>query len=84
MVDWTDPTEISRDGGRFYQLERLCSSDFLAHIDVFLKLVFTLFGAYLWELFSTCEFEWSLLSRHRKFRWPLVSSPLTYAAFDRS
>ncbi|RDB23295.1 hypothetical protein Hypma_009572 [Hypsizygus marmoreus] len=39
--------------------------------DVFQKLIFALFGVYLWELFMTCDFEWSLISRRRKFRWPL-------------
>ncbi len=42
-------------------------------IDVFAKLVFVLFGVYVWELFTTCDFEWSLLSGRRRFRWPLVS-----------
>jgi len=41
--------------------------------EAFLKLVFTLFGVYIWELFMTCNFEWSLMTGRRKFRWPLVS-----------
>ncbi|PFH52681.1 hypothetical protein AMATHDRAFT_74138 [Amanita thiersii Skay4041] len=40
--------------------------------DVFLKLIFSLFGVYVWELFMTCDFEWSLVTRKRSFRWPLV------------
>lgn len=40
--------------------------------DVFLKLIFALFGVYIWELFMTWDFEWSLLNRRRKFRWPLI------------
>lgn len=40
--------------------------------DIFLKLVFTLFGVYVWELFMTLDFEWSLVTRRRNFRWPLV------------
>ncbi|KAF9468960.1 hypothetical protein BDZ94DRAFT_1153057 [Collybia nuda] len=40
--------------------------------DVFLKLIFALFGVYVWELFTTCDFEWSLISGRRRFRWPLA------------
>ena len=39
---------------------------------MFLKLIFSLFGVYIWELFTTCDFEYSLLSKRRAFRWPLV------------
>ncbi|KIY49568.1 hypothetical protein FISHEDRAFT_41714 [Fistulina hepatica ATCC 64428] len=39
---------------------------------VFQNTIFTLFGLYLWELLTTWNFEWSLLTRRRKFRWPLV------------
>jgi hypothetical protein len=45
----------------------------LAITDVFLKLIYTLFGLYVWELFITCDFEWSLITRRREFRWPLAS-----------
>ncbi|KAF9008688.1 hypothetical protein BDQ17DRAFT_1236446 [Cyathus striatus] len=38
----------------------------------FQKLIFTLFGLYVWELFLTWDFEWSLIRGRRKFRWPLV------------
>ncbi|KAF8164973.1 hypothetical protein B0H34DRAFT_648175 [Crassisporium funariophilum] len=50
----------------------LDTSEIARDSDVFQKLVFALFGAYLWELFMTCDFEWSLLKRRRVFRWPLV------------
>jgi len=42
-------------------------------VDVFSKLVFTLFGVYIWELAMTSDFEWSLIFGRRRFRWPLVS-----------
>jgi len=45
--------------------------------DAFQKTVFALFGLYLWELFITSEFEWSLLTGSRRFRWPLVFFFLT-------
>lgn len=39
---------------------------------VFQRLIFTIFGVCLWELFTTCGFEWSLITRRRQFRWPLI------------
>ncbi|CCM02830.1 uncharacterized protein FIBRA_04942 [Fibroporia radiculosa] len=39
--------------------------------DVYSKLVFALFGVYVWEVFETSDFEWSLITRRRKFTWPL-------------
>ncbi|KIM45814.1 hypothetical protein M413DRAFT_64354 [Hebeloma cylindrosporum] len=41
--------------------------------DVIPKIVFSLFGVYVWELFVTWDFEWSLISQRRSFRWPLVN-----------
>lgn len=40
--------------------------------DVFDKLIFALFGINVWEIFTTWDFEWSLLTGRRKFRWPLI------------
>ncbi|KAH6915143.1 hypothetical protein BKA70DRAFT_1420088 [Coprinopsis sp. MPI-PUGE-AT-0042] len=40
--------------------------------DAFQKIIFTFFGLYLWELFMTCDFEWSLLTLKRRFHWPLL------------
>ena len=42
-----------------------------------MKVNVSFFGLYLWELFQTCDFEWSLVTRRRKFQWPLVSPYLT-------
>ncbi|KAK0453391.1 hypothetical protein EV421DRAFT_677721 [Armillaria borealis] len=39
---------------------------------VFQRLIFAIFGVCLWELFTTCGFERSLITRRRQFRWPLV------------
>ncbi|KAE9399036.1 hypothetical protein BT96DRAFT_821154 [Gymnopus androsaceus JB14] len=39
---------------------------------IFERIIFVFLGITLWELFSTCGFEWSLLRGHRRFRWPLV------------
>lgn len=38
----------------------------------FEKLIYCLFGLYVWELFQTCDFEWSIVTRQRKFTWPMV------------
>ncbi|KAF7352960.1 hypothetical protein MVEN_01263400 [Mycena venus] len=48
----------------------------------FEKITFVFFGMQLCELFMTCGFEWSLLTRRRRFRWPLsklFASPLASA-----
>ncbi|KAI0313826.1 hypothetical protein OF83DRAFT_1268311, partial [Amylostereum chailletii] len=36
------------------------------------NVVAAFFSLYGWELFQTCEFEWSLLKGRRKFHWSLV------------
>jgi hypothetical protein len=41
-------------------------------LDAFQKIIFAFFGLYIWELFMTSGFEWSLVTRRRKFHWPLV------------
>ncbi|KAH8113416.1 hypothetical protein DFH11DRAFT_1775269, partial [Phellopilus nigrolimitatus] len=39
----------------------------------FEKLIYALFGLYVWELFQTSGVEWSLfVTRSRKFKWPMV------------
>lgn len=40
--------------------------------DAFQKIIFAFFGLYVWELFMTFDFEWSLLTRKRRFHWPLI------------
>ncbi|KAI0728746.1 hypothetical protein C8Q72DRAFT_358450 [Fomitopsis betulina] len=47
-------------------------SEVLLDTGVYEKLVFALFGLYVWEIFQTSGFEWSLITRTRKFTWPLV------------
>ena len=37
-------------------------------------MMFTFLGVYLWELFTTCDFEWSLINGRRRFTWPLSES----------
>ncbi|PBL02297.1 hypothetical protein ARMGADRAFT_249340 [Armillaria gallica] len=45
---------------------------------VFQRLIFAIFGVCLWELFTTCGFEWSLITRRRQFRWPLINCNALY------
>ncbi|KAF8974584.1 hypothetical protein BDZ97DRAFT_1751348 [Flammula alnicola] len=61
-VNWSDPTEISKD------------------LDIFHKLVFALFGVYLWELSVTWDFEWSLLTKRQcalSNSCPIISFSIT-------
>lgn len=44
---------------------------------VFTQMIFTFLGVYLWELFTTCDFEWSIITGRRKFTWPLIFFFLT-------
>ncbi|KAG5654460.1 hypothetical protein H0H81_001959 [Sphagnurus paluster] len=50
--------------------------------DIFSKLILALFGVYIWELFTTCDFEWSLMSGRRRFRWPLVRQSRCFQAMS--
>ncbi|KAI0699423.1 hypothetical protein BC835DRAFT_1267936, partial [Cytidiella melzeri] len=45
-------------------------------------LIFVLFGGYVWEILLTLGFEWSLITRERKFTWPLVSTIFNSNAKD--
>ena len=54
--------------------KHIIKSSLTPSLDVFERLIFSLFGVYAWELCMTFEFEWSLLTGRRKFRWPLVCS----------
>ncbi|KAF9076421.1 hypothetical protein BDP27DRAFT_1389322 [Rhodocollybia butyracea] len=40
--------------------------------DVFERMIFISLGVTIWEFFTTCDFEWSLIRGRRRFRWPLV------------
>ncbi|KAJ7699871.1 hypothetical protein B0H17DRAFT_1047472 [Mycena rosella] len=47
-------------------------AEILKDSDAFAKIIYLFFGIQLWEVITTAGFEWSLLTRRRKFRWPLV------------
>ena len=71
MVVWAAAAEIAKEAGMFSKyLSFVDASDL--RIGIFTKLIFCLFGIYVWEIFQTCDFEWSLITRKRKFSWPLV------------
>ncbi|EPT02874.1 hypothetical protein FOMPIDRAFT_1015128 [Fomitopsis schrenkii] len=53
-------------------------TEVLQDTDVYEKLVFALFGLYVWELFQTSGFEWSLITRTRKLTWPLINCEALY------
>ncbi|KAF8226520.1 hypothetical protein L208DRAFT_1301385, partial [Tricholoma matsutake] len=40
--------------------------------DVLSMMSFSLCSIYLWEILVTWDFEWSLLTKQTRFRWPLV------------
>ncbi|KAF5369827.1 hypothetical protein D9758_001254 [Tetrapyrgos nigripes] len=37
----------------------------------FERLIFVILGVVIWEIVSTWDFEWSLINKRRRFRWPL-------------
>ncbi|KAJ6629203.1 hypothetical protein B0H10DRAFT_30170 [Mycena sp. CBHHK59/15] len=57
---------------RFVMVNWSDPAEIVKDSDAFSKIIFALFGVYIWELFMTFGFEWSLLTRRRQFRWPLV------------
>jgi len=38
----------------------------------FNNLMHTLLGLYIWEWFTSLEFDWQYISGQKKFRWPLI------------
>lgn len=41
-------------------------------IEIFKSISHVAIGAYLWEAFSSVGFEWSLITRKRAFKWPML------------
>jgi hypothetical protein len=68
---------VKKIGYRFHE----CNLTILHVVDVFSKIVFALFGVYVWELSVTSDFEWSLITGRRRFRWPLASSLIVLSHF---
>ncbi|KAF9523598.1 hypothetical protein CPB83DRAFT_775240 [Crepidotus variabilis] len=44
----------------------------LAARDAFIKLLHIYLGLYLWEILTTLDFEWRMISGQKKFKWPLA------------
>ncbi|KAJ7905603.1 hypothetical protein B0H14DRAFT_2490486 [Mycena olivaceomarginata] len=70
MVNWSDPAQIAKDARSLSCLANC--SQLINDPEVFEKIIFVFFGIQLLELFMTCDFEWSLLTRRRRFHWWLV------------
>ncbi|KAG1823349.1 uncharacterized protein BJ212DRAFT_1261716, partial [Suillus subaureus] len=39
---------------------------------IFLKFMHALLGLYLWEVFTSLDFDWAVMTGKTRFRWPLV------------
>ncbi|KAH7930307.1 hypothetical protein BV22DRAFT_1000822 [Leucogyrophana mollusca] len=46
--------------------------------DAFVKIIYCLFGLYVWEVFLTSGFEWAIIRGRRKIAWPLLTSFLVF------
>ncbi|KAH9954853.1 hypothetical protein BC827DRAFT_921768 [Russula dissimulans] len=44
------------------------------------KLWHTVYGLYIWEFFTTLDYEWSVIRRHRPYRWTIWLYSLTRVA----
>ncbi|KAF5389540.1 hypothetical protein D9757_004077 [Collybiopsis confluens] len=40
--------------------------------NIFVKLIHSVTGLYLWEVFLAIDFDWDVISRKKPFRWPLI------------
>ena len=73
MARWTAAEEVARETGTFGDVVRPRHPLNMVGVGIFEELLLCLFGLYLWEVLQTGDFEWSLLTRARKFSWPFVS-----------
>lgn len=46
--------------------------EILRDADVFMKLIFVLFGLYVWEVITTANFDFEVFTGRRRFRWALT------------
>ncbi|KAL4067048.1 hypothetical protein V8B97DRAFT_1004511 [Scleroderma yunnanense] len=47
-------------------------SEIQADSVVFSRFIHTLFGVYLWEVFTSLDFDWQFVSGQKRLRWPLI------------
>lgn len=73
MARWAASEDIARETGMCRDHQCFGDSFNMVGAGTFEELLLCLFGLYLWEVLQTSDFEWSLLSRARKFSWPFVS-----------
>lgn len=85
MPDWDSPQVIGKAAGAFlvFTLHSGSTCLLFSRVVVFAQMMFTFLGVYLWELFTTCAFEWSLITGRRKFTWPLSESKGTSSSLCR-
>ncbi|PSR73661.1 hypothetical protein PHLCEN_2v10580 [Hermanssonia centrifuga] len=68
----TTPSLLSIVGAR-KMVDWTSPTEITGEADVFGKLIFSLFGLYVWEIFQTSDFDWSIITGKRKFVWPLIA-----------
>lgn len=73
MVNWSSLPEITKDSGTCKSIIPTVPFAHTFNKAVFTKVIYALLGIYVWEILGTVDFEWSLITRKRKFTWPLVS-----------
>lgn len=74
MVDWTSQVELSRETGMLsYRLLYRPRSHSTLLAVAYANVVFASFGLYIWEVFQTSDFEWSVIEGKRKLKLELVS-----------
>ena len=75
MADWNSTEEVTKDSRA--SLGDLQNAINVTHtgdlIGVFVNVIFVFFGIFIWEFATTWDFELSIITRKRKFTWPLVS-----------
>ncbi|PIL36797.1 hypothetical protein GSI_00487 [Ganoderma sinense ZZ0214-1] len=73
MVDWTSQVEIQRGTGMFPYCYLRRSSSYSTLLTVaYANVIFASFGLYIWEVFQTSDFEWSVVEGKRKLKLHMV------------
>lgn len=79
MVDWKTSKEIKAEGSEYHaEFLGISYSDHFTLVVAFTKVVYVLFGIYIWEICTTGGFELSVFLGRRKLAWPLVRLSLIY------
>ncbi|KAF9527929.1 hypothetical protein CPB83DRAFT_814793 [Crepidotus variabilis] len=54
-------------------LSSLSPEEAMMSVSVFMSLLYSFTGAYIWELLLSLDFEWDFITGRRKFKWPLIA-----------